>query len=338
MTRLDIGVRKRIIVLKRADYTVSEIHKRIEEEEERVFSKRSVYRLCKKFREFHTILDLPRNKRAKKVSTEMCELIDSLLCDNDELTAQQLRNELVKAHPSLLVSLSTIKRARRKVGWVCTKPHYCQLLREANKLKRVQWCQQQIDNNEQFENIIFTDECSVQLEQHSKLCFRKKFQPRALKQKPKHPAKVHIWGGISMRGATKIVIFTGIMNAVRYGQILEASLLPFINECYPDGHKLQQDNDPKHTSKYIENFFKQNNVVWWKTPAESPDLNPIENIWGSLKQFLRNQYKPKNMEELKNGIQMFWSTLTPVVCSNYIRHLHKVMPKVIEVGGNPSGY
>ena len=129
-----------------------------------------------------------------------------------------------------------------------------------------------------------------------------------------------------MRGATKIVIFTGIMNAVRYGQILEAYLLPFIDECYPDGHRLQQDNDPKHSSRYIQKNFTEKNVFWWKTPPKSPDLNPIENIWGSLKQFLRNQYKPKNIEELKDGIQMFWSTLTPEVCNNYIRHLHKVMP------------
>ena len=60
-----------------------------------------------------------------------------------------------------------------------------------------------------------------------------------------------------MRGATKIVIFTGIMNAVRYGQILEASLLPFIDECYPDGHRLQQDNDLEHTSRYIQRISQR---------------------------------------------------------------------------------
>ena len=66
MTKIGIEARKRITVLKRAGYTVPEIHKRIEEEEERVFSKCSVYHVCKKFKEFHIILDLPRNKRAKK--------------------------------------------------------------------------------------------------------------------------------------------------------------------------------------------------------------------------------------------------------------------------------
>ena len=39
-------------------------------------------------------------------------------------------------------------------------------------------------------------------------------KPRALKQRPKHPAKVHIWGGISSRDATRIAMFSGIMIAI----------------------------------------------------------------------------------------------------------------------------
>ena len=173
---------------------------------------------------------------------------------------------------------------------------------------------------------------------HSRLCFRKHHMPRLLKQRAKHPVKLHVWGGISKRGATNIIMFTGIMNAERLGRIFEAGLLPFVRDHFPDGHRLQQDNDPKHASGYIDNFFKENGINWWPTPPESPDLNPIENIWGSLKQYLRNTYKPKNLVQLKEGIQQFWLTLTPQVCTRYIMHLNKVMPKVIEEGGGPSGY
>ena len=63
------------------------------------------------------------------------------------------------------------------------------------------------------------------------------------------------------------------------------------------------DNDPKHTSNFIENFFHRNNVDWWPTPLESPDLNPIENIWGSIKLYLRTNYKPNNLQELEDGIE-----------------------------------
>ena len=84
--------------------------------------------------------------------------------------------------------------------------------------------------NEDFADVIFTDECSVQLEQHSKLCFRKHLQPRKLKQRPKYPLKLHIWGGISSQGATRVNMFSRIMNAERFKLILEAGLLPFIQE------------------------------------------------------------------------------------------------------------
>ena len=107
----------------------------------------------------------------------------------------------------------------------------------------------------------------------------------------------------------------------------------------PNGdYRFQQDNDPKHTSRLVRAFLEEHNVNWWRTPAESPDLNPIENIWGSLKYFLRNHCKPTNLDSLLNGITEFWRTLTPEICTKYISHLCKVIPKVIAVNGEASGY
>ena len=133
-------------------------------------------------------------------------------------------------------------------------------------------------------------------------------------------------------------MFSGIMNATRYSDILSASLVPFLKEMYPHGHRLYQDNDPKHTNKYIQRYFEANGVNWWKSPAESPDLNPIELVWGSMKNFIRDKLKPKNLGELKEGIRKYWSTLTPEVCMRYIDHLQKVMPVVVQVEGAPSGH
>lgn len=149
--------------------------------------------------------------------------------------------------------------------------------------------------------------------------------------RPKHPIKVHVWAGISFRGATSICIFEGRMNAELFGDILEQTLLPFINDVYPTGHKLMQDNDPKHTSRYIGNFFQQNGVNWWKTPPESPDFNPIENMWHELKEYMRREIKPRTKDELMSGIEEFWNTVDRKKCQKYIRHLRKVLPRAIEV-------
>ena len=128
------------------------------------------------------------------------------------------------------------------------------------------------------------------------------------------------------------------MNAELYTNILETTLLPFINEVYPDGHKLMQDNDPKHVSKLAEKFFNDNGVNWWKTPPESPDMNPIENLWHELKEYIRREVKPKVKEELIQGILMFWRSVNQRKCNKYIDHLKKVVPKVIELQGAATGY
>ena len=98
------------------------------------------------------------------------------------------------------------------------------------------------------------------------------------------------------------------------------------------------DNDPKHTSKYIQQFFQMNHINWWKSPAESPDLNPIEKVWGSMKTYLRDKHKPRNLGELKEGLRTYWKKLTPEVCTRYIDHLQKVMPVVVKEQGAPSGH
>ena len=97
-----------------------------------------------------------------------------------------------------------------------------------------------------------------------------------------------------------------------------------------------QDNDPK---QYAQWWYENNEINWWKTPAyaSSPDLNPIEHIWHTLREFLHNEYKPPNLSELKQGIKAFWESLTPEICSRYIGHLKKVIPKVVEVNVGPFG-
>ena len=94
-----------------------------------------------------------------------------------------------------------------------------------------------------------------------------------------------------------------------YVEILERSLLPFIREVMPQKHCLMQDNDPKHCSKVTKEFFTEKGVNWWKTPPESPDCNPIENLWHELKEFIRREVKPKSKQELVTGIQQFGGRL-----------------------------
>jgi len=72
-------------------------------------------------------------------------------------------------------------------------------------------------------------------------------------------------------------------------------------------------------------------INWWKTPPESPDLNPIENLWHELKEFIRWEVKPQTKDELILGIEGFWGSVSGEKCRKYIRHLQKVIPRVVEM-------
>ena len=128
------------------------------------------------------------------------------------------------------------------------------------------------------------------------------------------------------------------MNATLFIEILKKRLLPFIAKNFPDGHRFMQDNNPKHRSILAQTFYRDNQINWWKTPAESPDLNPIESLWHELKEHVRRAVKPKTKDELIAGIKDFWKTVGASKCTKYIRHLRKVVPKVIQVEGEPTGY
>ncbi|CAB3994820.1 Hypothetical predicted protein, partial [Paramuricea clavata] len=82
-----------------------------------------------------------------------------------------------------------------------------------------------------------------------------------------------------------------------------------------------------HKSHLAVDFLKNEKVIYWPTPPESPDLNPIECVWHEMKHYLRKYAKPKTKAELEQGIYDFWTTMTAAKCSKYIGHLEKLFLK-----------
>ena len=68
-------------------------------------------------------------------------------------------------------------------------------------------------------------------------------------------------------------------------------------------------------------------------------MNPIENLWHELKEFLRREVKLNTNEELISGIQQFRAErVTVEKCWKYIGHFKIVVPKVIALEVGPTGY
>ena len=300
-------------------------------------SRRGILKFLTRYKNTQTIARQPGSGRKTIITEDIQHIVEERMREDDETTAMQL-HQLLTSHGYNL-SRRTVLRCRTGLGWTFRGSAYCQLIRAANKEKRLQWAERYLSEAlDGFSDVIWTDECSIQMESHRRFCCRKRGEPPRNKPRPKHPAKVHVWAGISVRGPTPICIFEGTMDADLYIEILEQSLLPFIRTVYPTSHRFMQDNDPKHTSRKAQAFFLEKRINWWKTPAESPDCNPIENLWHELKEYIRREAKPKTKQELIDGINTFWSSVDAAKCTRYIRHLRKVLPKVIELKGEATGY
>lgn len=328
--------KQRILSLFWRGYKISDIVGYLVLEDGIQCTRQGVRQFLKRYQLSKTISRKPGSGLPPKLTPALQQLIEDTMASNDETTATQL--QAIFASLNVYVSLATIVRNRVELGWTYRGSAYCQLIRQQNKVKRLDWARTCI--NDDFSNVIWTDETSVQIETHKRFCYRKEDRRPRPKPRPKHPVKVHVWAGISKKGATKVCIFEGIMAAPLYCQILEKTLLPFIREKFhpPNVHRFMQDNDPKHTSRAAQHFFANHGINWWRTPPESPDMNPIENLWHELKEFIRREVKPKSKEELIKGIQLFWDSVDIHKCHRYIDHLKKVLPRAIEVVGEPTGY
>ena len=104
-------------------------------------------------------------------------------------------------------------------------------------------------------------------------------------------------------------IFDDIMKKELYTEILGKTLVPFLQTTFRDGHKFMQ-----HVSCHTQNWMTKNSINWWQTPPESPDLNPIENLWHELKEFIHREVKPRHKDELVKCIIDFWKTVDQQKC------------------------
>ena len=157
-----------------------------------------------------------------------------------------------------------------------------------------------------------------------------------LKSKYKHNASIHVIGGISRLGRTKLMIYSGKTNTPGFQELAAEFIIPFVNEAYPDYHRLHFDNASFHTKSL--SWFNQNGLNHFKTPAQSPDLNPIELVWNDLKYYIATHIKPNTMQELIQGIIRFWNEIVTInFCNRKIDHLYRVIPTIISLEGKASG-
>ena len=195
---------------------------------------------------------------------------------------------------------------------------------------------------QQWQQEFFSDESTVQQFTTHK-CYvhrptRKRFDERYTTQTMKHPPSVMIWDGMSVNETAELFFLPPqtTMNGQKYIDLLKDKL-----ELHMAIHKckiLMQDGAPCHRSKIVTQFLKSKKIQILHWPRNSPDLNPIENLWTVLKDKVYEK-QPTNTKELKEAIKAVWVLeLLAKYCRSLVESMPKHLEAVIKAKEGPTKY
>ena len=144
-----------------------------------------------------------------------------------------------------------------------------------------------------------------------------------------------IWAAFSDQGTTDLCFIEGNMDSTMYLYYLNTYLLPYAHRTFGTDFIYQQDNASVHKSNESKDWFREEGIEVLDWPSKSPDLNPIENLWGILarKVYDCGKVQFKTKEHLINRIKKCWNELDQEVLKKLIYLVPNRCIKVIETSG-----
>lgn len=263
-----------------------------------------------------------------------------LVKKNPSISSKQIKEDL-----NLVASPVTIRRRLAQHNLKAKCPRRVPLLQKRHVQKRLKFANDYITwPISKWRNILWSDESKIVLfgssgsRQYVRRPPRTEFKPQYTIKTVKHGgAKINIWGCFSYHGVGPIFWIKGNLDQHMYVDILQNTMLPYVEENMPLNWIFMQDNDPKHTSKKAKNWLECNKIKVLDWPAQSPDLNPIENLWTDIKKevFIK---KPTTTQNLWNVVEKAWYDIPPQRCAILVDSMQRRCSAVIKNCGFPTKY